>query len=155
VLAGIRGAVERMEVASEDIAVTQGRTEEAIAHQVDARIAALAKMVRSDNQSLGRQIVADQEASKQALRAMKELQANLPAEVIETIQRRMDDLAESVAKSQEMLAQRIDRMAGKLGDRYDNDIQIVVERMGDAMHALASLGRAPGNGGGSEPIDLE
>jgi hypothetical protein len=155
VLSGIRGAVERMEVASEDIAVAQGRTEEALGHQVDVRVAALAKMVRSDNESLGRQIVAEQEASKQALRAMKELQANLPADVIETIQRRMDDLAESVAKSQEMLAQRIDRMAGKLGDRYDSDIQVVVERMGDAMHALASLGRTPGNLGGSEPIELE
>jgi len=155
VLSSIRGAVERIEIVSEDVAVAQTRTEETLAHQVDARIAALAKMVRSDNESLGRQIVADQEASKQALRAMKELQANLPAEVVETIQRRMDDLAESVAKSQEMLAQRIDRMAGKLGDRYDNDIQIVVERMGDAMHALANLGRTPGNGGRSEPLELE
>jgi len=109
----------------------------------DARIAGLAKMVRSDNESLARQIVADQASSKQALRAMKELQASLPAEVIETVQRRMDDLAESVAKSQEMLAQRIDRMASKIGERYDNDIQIVIDRMGDAMHALASLGRTP------------
>ncbi len=132
------------------------RTEEAVGQSVEARIGALAKLVRSDNESLARQIVADQEASKQALRAMKELQASLPADVIETVQRRMDDLAESVAKSQEMLAQRIDRMAAKIGERYDNDIQIVVDRMGDAMHALASLGRSPQT---SDPngdrIDLE
>ncbi len=70
------------------------------------------------------------------------------------IQRRMDDLAESVAKSQEMLAQRIDRMAAKIGERYDNDIQIVIDRMGDAMHALASLGRTPRRAA-ADRIDLE
>jgi molybdenum-dependent DNA-binding transcriptional regulator ModE len=98
--------------------------------------------------------MADQEASKQALRAMKELQATLPADVIETVQRRMDDLAESVAKSQEMLAQRIDRMAAKIGERYDNDMQVVVERMGDAMHALASLGRPGAQGQASDRVEL-
>jgi len=139
-----------------DVAVgrAQLRTEEVVSQAVDARVAALAKMVRSDNESLARQIVSDQEASKQALRAMKELQASLPADVIEMIQRRMDDLAESVAKSQEMLAQRIDRMAAKIGERYDNDIQIVVDRMGDAMHALASLGRSP-QAAEPERIELE
>jgi hypothetical protein len=33
-------------------------------------------------------------------------------------------------------------MTSKISQRYDNDIQVVVERMGDAMHALGSLGRA-------------
>ena len=134
---------------------SQMQTEETVVRAIDARIAALAKMVRSDNESLARQIVADQEASKQALRAMKELQASLPADVIETIQRRMDDLAESVATSQEMLAQRIDRMAAKIGERYDNDIQIVIDRMGDAMHALASLGRGPRSDRDVDRIELE
>jgi hypothetical protein len=142
--------------AEEAVARAQIQGEETVMRAFDARIAGLAKMVRSDNESLARQIVADQESSKQALRAMKELQASLPAEVIGTVQRRMDDLAESVAKSQEMLAQRIDRMASKIGERYDNDIQIVIDRMGDAMHALASLGRTPeGNGGGADRIELE
>lgn len=149
VLGSLQGSIARLE----DL---PARTEEAVGQSVDARIAALAKLVRSDNESLARQIVADQEASKQALRAMKELQASLPADVIETIQRRMDDLAESVAKSQEMLAQRIDRMAAKIGEQHESDIQIVVDRMGDAMHALASLGRSPQS---SDPngdrIDLE
>jgi tetrahydromethanopterin S-methyltransferase subunit G len=145
----------RLATAASLIERSQTQTEEAVVRAVDARIAALAKMVRSDNQSLARQIVADQEVSKQALRAMKELQASLPADVIETIQRRMDDLAESVAKSQEMLAQRIDRMAAKIGERYDNDIQIVIDRMGDAMHALASLGRGARPGGDRDRIELE
>jgi hypothetical protein len=144
----LEGQLERLsrtigDRASEAVGRAQMRTEEVLGQTIDVRVAALAKMVRSDNESLARQIVADQEASKQALRAMKELQASLPADVVETIQRRMDDLSESVAKSQEMLAQRIDRMAAKIGERYDNDIQIVIDRMGDAMHALASLGRSP------------
>ena len=156
VLGRLGDTIASVEHAGTDIAGAAARTEEAVTHSVDVRIASLAKMVRSDNESLARQIVADQEASKQALRAMKELQASLPADVVETVQRRMDDLAESVAKSQEMLAQRIDRMASKIGERYDNDIQIVVDRMGDAMHALASLGRTPEMGGPNEDrIDLE
>ena len=72
---------------------------------------------------------------------MKELQANLPAEVIEMVEQRFASLAESIERSNEMLAKRIDRMGEKIGERYDNDIQVVVDRMGDAMHALASLGR--------------
>ena len=133
----------------------QAQAEETMTRTMDARFAGLAKMVRSDNESLARQIVADQDATKQALRAMKELQASLPADVIGSVQRRMDDLAESVAKSQEMLAQRIDRMASKVGERTDNDIQIVIDRMGDAMHALASLGRSPEAPANPSRIELE
>ena len=109
---------------------------------LDAKMVGLARLVRSDNETLAEQIASDQEASKQALRAMKELQASLPAEIIDSVERRMETLAESVQKSNEMLAQRIDRMAEKIGERQDNDIQIVIDRMGDAMHALASLGRS-------------
>ncbi len=157
----LEGQLERLnrsvgERAEEAINRSGMRTEETIMQALDARMAALAKMIRSDNESLARQIVADQDASKQSLRAMKELQASLPAEVIETIQRRMDDLGESVAKSQEMLAQRIDRMAAQIGQRYDDDFQSVIGRMGDAMHALASLGRVPDRpSSSSERIELE
>lgn len=124
-------------------AVQNGQTqvEQAIERSVEQKMTSLARLIRSDNQTLAQQIVADQEASKQSLRAMKELQANLPAEVIEMVEQRFASLAESIERSNEMLAKRIDRMAEKIGERYDNDIQIVIDRMGDAMHALASLGR--------------
>jgi hypothetical protein len=72
---------------------------------------------------------------------MKELQANLPTEVIGMVEQRFASLAESIERSNEMLAKRIDRMGAAIGERYDNDIQVVIDRMGDAMHALASLGR--------------
>jgi hypothetical protein len=45
-------------------------------------------------------------------------------------------------------------MAEKLGERYDSDIKVVVDRMGDAMHALASLGR-PEDAPGPTRIELE
>ena len=117
------------------------RVERAIETTVEARMSSLARLIRSDNETLAQQIVADQDASKQALRSMKELQANLPAEVIEMVEQRFASLAESIERSNEMLSKRIDRMADKIGERYDNDIQIVIDRMGDTMHALASLGR--------------
>jgi len=48
-----------------------------------------------------------------------------------------------------------------MGERQGNDIQVVIDRMGDAMHALASLGRTqetsgPAQAALSDPrIDLE
>jgi hypothetical protein len=85
---------------------------------------------------------------------MKELQANLPAEVIEMVEQRFASLAESIERSNEFLTTRIDRMAEKLGERYDSDIKVVVDRMGDAMHALASLGR-PDDAPQATRIELE
>jgi len=94
---------------------------------------------------LAEQIVADQEASKQALRSMKELEASLPSEVIAMVEQRFASLAESIERSNEMLSSRIDRMAEKIGQQQNDEIQIVIDRIGDAMHALASLGK-PGAG---------
>ena len=122
---------------------------------VDDRVASIAKLIRSDNETLAGQIVADQEASKQALRAMKELQANLPAEVIETIEERFVSLAESLERSNEMLSKRIDNMAETIGKRQGDDIQVVIDRMGDAMHALASLGREGKAAAPGPRIELE
>ena len=113
---------------------------------LDGRFAALAKLTRSDSEAIASQILADQDVTKQALRAMKEMQASLPAEVIQIVEQRFASLAESIERSNEMLAHRIDRMAESLGQRQNDDIQIVIDRMGDAMHALASLGKAGAQG---------
>jgi uncharacterized protein YqgV (UPF0045/DUF77 family) len=145
---GLRAEIDELRSAIAELGTTAG---EGAAQALDAKIAGLARLVRSDNEKLAEQIASDQEASKQALRAMKELQASLPVEVIDSVERRMETLAESVQKANEMLAQRIDRMAEKIGERQDSDIQVVIDRMGDAMHALAGLGRggdAGGSGGG-------
>ncbi len=116
----------------------------------DQRFAALAKLSRSDNERLAEQIIADQDVTKQALRAMKELQASLPVEVVQMVEERFASLAESIERSNEMLAGRIDRMAETLGQRQNDDIQVVIDRMGDAMHALASLGKGA-DGPDSDP----
>jgi hypothetical protein len=142
----IAGQFERLGRSADER--TEG-VEQAVERAVEQRMSALARLIRSDNETLANQIVTDQEVSKQSLRAMKELQANLPAEVIEMVEQRFASLAESIERSNEVLAKRIDRMAEKLGERYDNDIQVVIDRMGDAMHALASLGR-PGATAGAE-----
>ena len=118
-------------------------------------VSALAKLVRSDSETLARQIVADQEVSKQALRAMKELQASLPTEVIQMVEERFGSLAESIERSNEMLAARIDRMADTLGQRQNDDIQVVIDRMGDAMHALASLGKGETEGRSNPRIEID
>jgi len=125
-----------------------------LAQTMDTRIASLAKLVRSDNEMLAEQIVADQEASKQALRAVKELQANMPTEVIGMIEERFASLTESIERSNEMLAARIDRMAETIGRQQNDEIQVVIDRMGDAMHAIASLGK-PGARAPEPRIDLE
>lgn len=139
--ARMQAAVESLERTSSTMSAMQEETGQAVANAIDTRIASLAKLVRADNETLAQQIVSDQEATKQALRVMKELQASLPAEVTDMVEQRFASLAESIERSNEMLAKRIDHMAEKIGERYDNDIQIVIDRMGDAMHALASLGR--------------
>jgi len=127
-----------------------------LAQTMDTRIASLAKLVRSDNEMLAEQIVADQEASKQALRAVKELQANMPTEVIGMIEERFASLTESIERSNEMLAARIDRMAETIGRQQNDEIQVVIDRMGDAMHALASLGKPGPSHRSPEPrIELE
>ncbi|HEU4831813.1 MAG TPA: hypothetical protein VFU18_03810 [Actinomycetota bacterium] len=122
---------------------------------LDTRFVALAKLVRSDSETLSGQIVADQDVTKQALRAMKELQASLPSEVIQMVEERFGSLAESIERSNEMLAARIDRMADTIGQRQNDDIQVVIDRMGDAMHALASLGKDPGSPGPRSRVEID
>lgn len=152
--ARMQTAVESMERTTAGL-VKDHESEQAVAGTIDARIGSLAKLIRADNEALAQHIVADQDATKQALRAMKELQASLPGQVIDMVERRFASLAESIERSNEMLAKRIDKMADKIGERYDTDIQIVIDRMGDAMHALASLGRgAPGQAPGPR-IELD
>jgi hypothetical protein len=139
-----RGAIE----------ATRSRLDETSA-ALDTRFVALAKLVRSDSETLSGQIVADQDVTKQALRSMKELQASLPSEVIQMVEERFGSLAESIERSNEMLAARIDRMADTIGQRQNDDIQVVIDRMGDAMHALASLGKDPGSGGPGSRVEID
>ncbi len=158
VLARLHAAASAMEgVGSETrdaIEATRSQLDET-SSALDTRFVALAKLVRSDSETLSGQIVADQDVTKQALRAMKELQASLPSEVIQMVEERFGSLAESIERSNEMLAARIDRMADTIGQRQNDDIQVVIDRMGDAMHALASLGKDPGPRGPGSRVEID
>ncbi len=46
-------------------------------------------------------------------------------------------------------------MADTIGQRQNDDIQVVIDRMGDAMHALASLGKGPGPQDPSPRLEID
>jgi hypothetical protein len=122
---------------------------------VEEKARALARMIRSDNERLAAQLTGEQEAAKQTLRAIKELQANLPSEVAEVLEGAVETAMDGVRESLDKLSARVDRVAAKVGDRHDDDLKIVIDRMGDAMHALASLGRGDRPKAPPDRLELE
>jgi predicted Holliday junction resolvase-like endonuclease len=134
-----------------------------LAREIDDRITALGRMIRSDNLALAAKMQAatEQPAAKQALRAVKELQANLPNEIQRIVEDRVQAIseqlhrdvqasAESVAKLGEGLERKFEQATARIGQRHDKELQVVMGRMGDAMHALASLSRQE-----PEPVELD
>jgi hypothetical protein len=133
---------------------TAGRPGEGeLARVVDDRITALERMVRSENEALAARMQAavEQEAAKQGLRAVKEMHASLPNEIQEIVEARVQAVADqlhkevqattdSVSKLGGSLERKLDETTSRIGQRQEREIQIVIDRMGDAMHALASLG---------------
>lgn len=132
---------------------------------VDDKITALARFIRSDNRALAERVrqLAEQDAARLALRAVKEMQANLPDEILRVVEMRIEGVAdrfhrdiqettESIAKIGEVLERKVEQMTARISQRHDKEMQVVVDRMGDAMHALASLGRPPVRG---ERIDVD
>lgn len=119
-----------------------------ISAMIDDRITALAKMIRSDNKTMAgvMEVAAEQQAAKQATRAVKELAANLPSEIMEVIDRRFAELAESlhretqstvvaVAKAADVLSDRMNEIEG----RYETGVEHAADKLGDAVaNALAN-----------------
>jgi len=151
-------AMDRLTAAAQNVQRAGRDDDGQLARAVDDRITALGRMVRSDNQALAAkmQTAVEQQAAKQALRAVKELQANLPNEIQVIVEARVQAIgeqlhhdaqasAESVAKLGEGLERKFEQATARIGQRHEKELQVVMDRMGDAMHALASLGRqAPG-----------
>jgi hypothetical protein len=153
--------VERMAAASE-----AAGTAERLERHVDDRLASLAKMIRSDNQVLSKRMSTTPapaagdsgESAKLALRAVKELQASLAGDVMGSMDRRFqmmgDQLhaetqstAEAMVKVAEVMGQKIDRLSVRIDEGYGNDIQVVIDRMGDAIEAMSGGARR------QEPFD--
>jgi hypothetical protein len=129
---------------------------------VDDRMTAIARLIRSDNQVLAEKVFgaagaptvapADPELMRQLLRSVKELQAGLASDVLGSVDRRFqavsDQLhqesqsqAEAMLKIAEVLSDRIDRLAEKVEESGTGDLQIVIDRMSDAIQAMSTVGR--------------
>jgi hypothetical protein len=156
-------ALDRLTAAAQTVQRAGQEDDGQLARAVDDRITALGRMIRSDNQALAARMQAavEQQAAKQALRAVKELQANLPNEIQEIVEARVQAIgeqlhrdvqasAESVGKLGEGLERKFEQATTRIGQRHEKELQVVMDRMGDAMHALASLGRQ-----GPERVELD
>jgi len=167
---------ERMETAIGSAAgmhTTEERmdTAERLERHVDDRLTGLAQMIRSDNRVLAERMAAAPahipatpgeggEAAKLALRAIKELQASLAGDVMGSMDRRFQAMgdqlhketqstAEAMVKVAEVMGQKIDRLSVRIDEGYGNDLQIVIDRMSDAIQAMSGRSR------GREPFDLD
>lgn len=137
--------IERVVEASE-------QTEERLKAHVDDRVAAIAKLVRADNQVLAERLGAgggDPDQLRSVVRSVKELEAGLASEVGGTVDRRFQQLSdqlhhesqsttEAMLKIAEALSERIDRLTVRVDEGVGSDLQIVIDRMGDAIQAMSA-----------------
>ncbi len=136
------------------LAEQQQAFEERMRAHVDDRVAAIARMIRSDNQVLADRLGSagpandDAELLRQTLRSIKELHAGLANDVLSSVDRRFQSMsdqlhkesqstAESMLTVAERLADKIDRVTVMVDEGYGNDVQIVVDRMSEAIQAMS------------------
>jgi uncharacterized protein YukE len=139
---------------------------ERLEQHIDDRLTSLAKMIRADNRVLSERMSVPQapaadgaESTKLVLRAVKEMQATLAGDVMGSMDRRFQSMAdqlhketqstaEAMVKVAEVMGQKSDRLSVRIDEGYGNDIQIVIDRMGDAIQAMSGAPRR------EEPFDL-
>jgi hypothetical protein len=169
--ASIERNVERMSTAAgavdgldEMIAETQAAFEERMLAEIDDRVTALAKLIRSDNQALAERVrllsgrpeveaeSMDADLMRQVLRSVKELQAGMTSDLQHAVDMRFQAMAdqlhhegqsqaETMLKVAEMLSGKIDRLSVRVDEGVGNDLQIVVDRMSDAIQAMTTVRR--------------
>jgi hypothetical protein len=161
VAAAIGETVERMNVSISSIdgidtmlAEQQQAFEERMRVHVDDRVTAIAKLVRSDNQALANRFAEggtagdDAELLRQTLRSIKELHAGLANDVLSSVDRRFQSMSDQLHKESqstaeamltvaERLSDKIDRVTVAVDEGYGNDVQIVVDRMSEAIQAMS------------------
>jgi hypothetical protein len=147
------------EAVEEALSTTKSEVIDAVKEAIDERVAQLALMIRSDNRALAErlEVVEQQAAAKEAIRAVNELAAALPGEINDALDERLaliGDLirretrsyGDVVIKATGALADRIDRTAERIGDRFDRDVETVVDQIGGTMATIATgIQRAPRN----------
>lgn len=89
----LSSAIDSLEYAAQ---MTRQADRQALLASVEDRVEALARLIRSDHEHLAATVAAEQEASKQALRSAKEVQAALPREIADAIDRRLAGFARTL-----------------------------------------------------------
>jgi hypothetical protein len=136
------------------------RLDDQVSERLDDRLTALARMIRSDNRVLAERIgeagarADDGDVARRTLRAVKELQASIGTDpgVMESVDRRFQVMseqlhhetqstAEAMVKVAEVLGGKIDRLTVRVDEGVGNDLQIVIDRMSDAIQAMSGRAR--------------
>lgn len=148
----------------EMVAEGQQAFEERMLNHIDERMAQIARLVRSDNQALSAKVgelaetvpaqteTLDAELLRSVLRSIKELQAGMASDMLGTIDVRFQQVAdqlhregqgqaEAMLKVAEVLGHKIDRLSIRVDEGVGNDMQIVVDRMSDAIRAMSGVRR--------------
>ncbi len=145
------------------IAEGQAAVEERLRAHIDDRMTAIARLIRSDNQALASTVrehqaitpteSLDAELVRQTLRAIKELQAGLADDMQSTVDVKLRTISdqlhqetqsttESMVKVAEVLGEKIDRLSVRVDEGVGNDMQIVIDRMSDAIQAMSATRRS-------------
>jgi hypothetical protein len=156
-------AAGQVEGLDELVAESQSAFQDRMLSHIDERMAQIARLVRSDSQALAGKIdemggsagageTLDTEMLRSVLRSVKELQAGMASDMLGTLdlrfQQAADQLhregqeqAEAMLKVAEVLGAKIDRLSVRVDEGVGNDLQIVVDRMSDAIRAMSGVRR--------------
>jgi hypothetical protein len=154
------GLATRVSAAAESaISSTMGQAglEERLRDHIDERLSAMARLIRADNEVLTQKLDTQEdsiepELLRQTIRAIKELQAGMASDVQDTVDRRFQSMsdqlhretqstAESMIKVAEVLGEKIERLSVRVDEGYGNDLQVVIDRMSDAIRAMSTVRR--------------
>ncbi|MGE5225714.1 MAG: hypothetical protein ACM3OO_02455, partial [Planctomycetaceae bacterium] len=160
------GAAETMTGLDEMVAEAQQAFEERMGAQLDDRITAIARLIRADNKVLAERLDGLQAGATPAggepgidadlvrglVRAIKELEAGMSGDVMSAVDHRFQAVseqmhrdaqlqAEAMLKVAEVLSDKIDRLSVRVDEAVGNDVQIVVDRMSDAIRAMSTMRR--------------
>jgi hypothetical protein len=167
--ASVERNVERMSVAAGSVegldelfAGTQQAFGDRLMEHIDERVTAIARLIRSDSQALAERMASfgaagtepgvDAELVRQLIRSIKELEAGVASDMAGAVDRRFQTLsdqlhqetqlqAEAMLKIAEVLGGKIDRLSIRVDEGVGNDLQIVVDRMSDAIRAMSTVRR--------------
>ncbi len=159
-LSSTPGSIEGLD---EMLAEGQAGIEERMRAHIDDRMTAIARLIRSDNQALASAVreqqpitpsePLDAELVRQTLRAIKELQAGLAEDVQTRVDANLRSISdqlhqetqsttESMVKVAEVLGEKIDRLSVRVDEGVGNDMQVVIDRMTDAIQAMSATRRS-------------